>query len=209
MKTTRAFALAVGVLTQSARILAQDANLVAAKVGPSEAASEAAFAGRLWPPGLVAPAVASDASGNIFVFGGQRIGTSQLQESAELWRFDVGISNWTFLWSSDAGLVMNSMSYSALNSPNPRQAGCLAFSGNELFLLGGVQGNQSSPGQILNAVYWKYSLTLNQWAMLPSAPNATTFVGTFNTTFSPTNWPSARTGASCTADKTGSIWLRM
>ena len=152
----------------------------------------------------------TDASGNLWMFGGYGYGVSTQGYLSDLWKYDPIAKMWT--WVNGNNTTDNTGSYgtkgvaSVTNQPPGRHI-ATAWSDNagNLWMFGG-----SSPLGTLNDL-WKYNIAANLWTWL-SGDNTANNYGVYGTrgTASATNKPGARGRTSRPdgkADALGNLWL--
>jgi N-acetylneuraminic acid mutarotase len=154
-----------------------------------------------------------DASGNLWLFGGEGYdaagGTGYLND---LWKFTPGTGLWT--WVSGGGGINASGVYGTLataaagNLPGARySANAWIDSSGNLWLFGGIGEDATGTVGNLNDL-WRYSPSTGLWTWLNGGNgiNATGVYGTQGTAASG-NAPGARYSASSWIDTSGNLWL--
>jgi len=162
------------------------------------------------PGGRQAPATWTDASGNLWLFGGYGFdsATQSYVLMNDLWKYGGG--EWT--WMSGPNLGGANGTYgilgvpSALNAPGARyQATSWTDSSGNLWLFGGIGNDSSGTNGTLNDL-WKYSGGEWTWmggSDLADQPGA---YGTLDVAAA-SNIPSTRSGALSWTDSSGDFWL--
>jgi hypothetical protein len=179
------------------------------------------------PGGRWAAATTTDASGHVWLFGGQGVdsaGTIGLLN--DLWEFTGG--QWTWIGPSTSNIANRNGNYpsapgagSGTTAPGGRQAAVLwaDVSGN-IWLFGGFgldsigTGNGGPPpsGAILNDL-WEFNISSKQWIWV-SGSNLANQTGTYGTqatsnlsTGSATSVPGSRWGAAGWSDANSNLWF--
>ncbi len=150
----------------------------------------------------------SDASGNLWLFGGQ--GNDSVGASGylnDLWKFNVG-TGWT--WVSGSATV-NAASVGTLgapaasgNTPGARRGSASWIdSGGNLRLFGGEDASTS-----VIAEFWTFNPNTTLWAWV-SGSNALNSAGSYGAqgVAAATNAPGARSDAAAWVDSSGNLWL--
>lgn len=155
----------------------------------------------------------TDASGNLWMFGGQGSGaTGSAGYLNDLWKFNPATGTW--VWISGASTTNAAGVYGALgigdagNVPGARQsaASWIDSSGN-LWLFGGYAGTSGNSAVEFNDL-WQFNPTAGTWTWV-SGSNAAGAAGVYGTlgTAAATNMPGARSGANFWTDSSGNFWL--
>ncbi|MGB8325135.1 MAG: kelch repeat-containing protein [Candidatus Acidiferrum sp.] len=185
--------------------------------------------GTLFPGSRTNPLTWTDASGNLWLFGGYGYDgqvTPVLGYLNDLWEYNTTTHKWTFVSGGNTNKANQNGAYSAPAVPGGRQeaVGWADASGN-LWLFGG-EGLDSTgtPNGILNDL-WVYNIAGNQWTFVMGNPVANQtgvygslpFVGPLNTTGAAGTvglstgasgtFPGSRWGASAWVDNGGNFWL--
>ena len=160
-------------------------------------------------PGARAYAAWTDASGNVWLFGGKGLdSTGAWGFLNDLWKYSGG--QWT--WMSGSNLVNQPGSYGtqgtpALSNVPASRNGGVAWSdaAGNFWLFGGQGRDPSGPYVRLND-FWRYSG--GQWTWMKGS-NLSNQPGTWGTqgTPAPDNTPSARQYAVGWKDQNGNFWL--
>jgi hypothetical protein len=184
--------------------------------------------GSAGPGARWAPVSWTDASGNLWIFGGQGYdGAGNLGLLSDLWKFNG--TTWTFVSGSNTvnqnGVYGTQGVAASSNVPGGRQAavGWVDSSGN-LWLFGGEGEDATGTANgILNDL-WEYNIAANQWTFVAgssaanqtgvygsqpsigpvSTTNAAGTVGLANTSGT---LPGSRWGATAWTDDAGNLWL--
>jgi N-acetylneuraminic acid mutarotase len=160
-------------------------------------------------PGARAYAAWTDASGNVWLFGGKGLdSTGAWGFLNDLWKYSGG--QWT--WMSGSNLVNQPGSYGTQGTPAPSNVpasrnGGVAWSdaAGNFWLFGGQGRDPSGPYVRLND-FWRYSG--GQWTWMKGS-NLSNQPGTWGTqgTPAPDNTPRARQYAVGWKDQNGNFWL--
>lgn len=155
---------------------------------------------RYWPASWI------DSSGNLWLFGGNSLGSSS--DLNDLWKFDG--SNWTWISGSDTinqtGNYGTKGTPASSNVPGARR-GAISWidSSGNLWLFGGWAYDSTGSFGLINDL-WKFDG--NNWTWV-SGSNTHNQSGTYGTKGVPdaTNVPGARTWAVSWMDSSGNLWL--
>lgn len=165
------------------------------------------------PGARVGASAWSDRAGNLWLLGGYGLDQAgQPGELNDLWRFDPGANQWT--WMGGATNVGVRGVYGVLgtgassNAPGAR-ASALAYTdamGN-FWLFGGYGYDQNGNLNDL-ADLWEYSPSSGEWTWVAGAPIGAT-TGNYGTkgTSMPGNLPGAREQAGAWLDNQGHLWV--
>ena len=166
------------------------------------------------PGGRWAADAKIDASGNVWLFGGQGFDSTTTNGLLnDLWKYNPTTNQWT--WVGGSKLVNQVGSYgtlgtaSAANIPGGRQAAAswIDPTGN-LFVFGGFGLDVTgTPNGTLNDL-WKYDPVANQWTWV-SGSSAANQHGVYGTpgTAAATNVPGGRWRSAYWTDASGNLWL--
>jgi hypothetical protein len=172
------------------------------------------------PPSRYGAANWTDASGNVYIFGGLlNDGTPGFL--SDLWKYNPGANQWTWLsgasTGNQAGVYGTINVAAASNAPGARYGASYwrDTSGN-FYLFGGVgidvNGVLSSPVYMNDL--WKYNIATNQWTWLggsSSGANGTVAPtpGVYGTkgAASASNQPGVRARATSKTDSSGNFWM--
>ena len=147
----------------------------------------------------------TDATGNLWLFGGQDGGTNFLNDT---WSYDISTQTWTYAsgGANQSGVYGTKGVAAAGNIPGGRwgATGRLDASGN-LWLFGGYGYDSTGALGLLNDL-WEFSG--GQWAWV-SGSNLANPSGVYGTqgTASATNAPGGRQASVSWLDKSGNFWL--
>ena len=179
-----------------------------------------------FPGGRWAAATTTDATGHVWLFGGQGVGSGvTIGLLNDLWEFTGG--QWTWIGPSNSNVVNQNGSYgtqgtgSGTTAPGGRQAAVLwADASGNIWLFGGFgldsvgTGNAGPPpaGAILNDL-WEYNITTKQWIWI-SGSNVANQTGIYGSeaVLPPTNppagnGPGSRWGSAGWSDSNSNLWL--
>jgi hypothetical protein len=180
------------------------------------------------PGGRWAAASTKDASGNVWLFGGQGVdsaGTIGLLN--DLWMYNSGANQWTWIGPSTSNAINQKGNYgtkgtgSGTTAPGGRQAAVLwADTAGNIWLFGGFgldsigTGNSGPPpaGAILNDL-WEFNITTKQWIWV-SGNNLANQTGNYGaqatsnlSTGAAVNFPGSRWGAAGWSDDKSNLWF--
>lgn len=168
-----------------------------------------------------------DASGNLWLFGGQGDDSTGTQEGVlnDLWEYDPATGEWTWMGGSstfncadapqkycnEPGVYGTRGQASPENIPGSRYLGSswLDNRGN-LWLFGGDGFDSADDWNYLNDL-WEFNPTTNEWTWMSGSSNVS--VGSVTGIYgsmgvpSPANVPGIRSGAASWTDKYGNLWL--
>jgi urocanate hydratase len=160
------------------------------------------------PPGRQNAATWTDASGNLWLFGGA--GANYFND---LWEYSPSSGAWT--WVSGSNGVNANGTYGTLGTPAPgnvpggrQRAASWTDSAGNFWLFGGI-GYAASGGAFYLNDLWEYSPSSGEWTWV-SGSNSTGASGTFGTkgTASASNVPPANGGpAAYWIDSSNNLWL--
>ncbi|HEY1889447.1 MAG TPA: kelch repeat-containing protein [Steroidobacteraceae bacterium] len=156
----------------------------------------------------------TDASGNLWLFGGDGYdnSTSVLSEQNDLWEYSPASGEWTWMGGSDtydaSGVYGAQGAAAAANVPGAR-SGALNWTdakGN-FWLFGGIGWDSTGSRGELNDL-WEFSPSAGEWTWVSGSniANPTGVYGTEGVTAS-TNVPSARDSGAAWMDTSGNLWL--
>ncbi|MBK9965893.1 MAG: hypothetical protein IPP07_13705 [Holophagales bacterium] len=153
----------------------------------------------------------TDGNGKLWLFGGNGVSATGWGVRNDLWKYDPGIGQWSWMGGSDsvdqAGVYGTPGTPAAGNIPGAR-AGSVSWGDGEgkLWLFGG-NGFSANGSDLLNDL-WRYDPAIGQWAWMagtdvPDQP------GTYGTpgTPAPGNVPGARYNSVSWTDGGGKLWL--
>ena len=154
-----------------------------------------------------------DNNGNFWLFGG--VGAAADCSDClldDLWRYDVGSKQWTWINGDSTGGQSGSYGTkgveTASNKPGARYGGVSwKDSNNNLWLFGGTGYDSGNSTFYLNDL-WKYSITDNQWTWI-DGDNIAGQGGVYGTKgiSSVNNKPGAREYSTSWTDDSGNFWL--
>jgi N-acetylneuraminic acid mutarotase len=136
----------------------------------------------------------TDASGNLWLFGGQGLTFGNLND---LWKFDQTSTEWTWMGGSNtegvAGVYGTLGTPTAANVPGSREQAVSWTDSNGNFWLFGGGGNDASDASGYLNDLWMYSPSLGQWTWV-SGGNAVGQLGVYGTLGAPVaaNVPGSR-----------------
>jgi N-acetylneuraminic acid mutarotase len=158
-----------------------------------------------------------DASGNLWLFGGNGSNPLGYEFLNDLWKYNVATGEWT--WMSGANTVNANGMYGSLgktaatNVPGARQAavGWTDSSGN-LWLFGGQGYDATSAGYGTLGDLWEYTPSSGEWTWqggTDTEATPTITQGVYGTKGQPaaTNLPGPRASAVAWTDGSGNFWL--
>lgn len=170
------------------------------------------------PGARLAAVTWSDASGNLWLFGGNgSTSTVVVEYLNDLWKYNVATGAWT--WMSGSNTVKANGVYGSLgqpaatNVPGARQGavGWTDASGN-LWLFGGDGYDATSAGYGTLGDLWEYTPSTGEWTW-QGGPNTeadpVTAVGVYGTEGQPaaSNLPGPRSSAIAWTDASGNFWM--
>lgn len=165
------------------------------------------------PGGRQGAATWTDASGNLWLFGGAGYNTvATLNLMNDLWRYNPSTNQWTWIRGSNGP---NSLGvYGTQGVPSPaNDPGAREFmitwtdAGGNFWMFGGEgYGSAGASGKLGDL--WKYSPATNQWTWM-KGPNITNVNGIYGTQTLPAaaNFPGGRSAPGSWIDNTGRLWL--
>jgi N-acetylneuraminic acid mutarotase len=153
----------------------------------------------------------TDASGNLWMFGGNGDASTGSGELNDLWKYNTTTNQWAWMggdsFSNQLGMYGTQGVASASNIPGARNSavGWKDAIGN--FWLYGGRGKASTEGGYLNDL-WRYEPATNQWTWVSgdNTPNQTAVYGTKGVAVA-TNKPGAMAVAANWIDAAGNFWL--
>lgn len=167
-------------------------------------------------PGATDAATWTDASGNLWLFGG--FGSSATGPGGDLndlWEFSPSTGEWTWVNGSStadvSGIYGTQGAAAPTNVPGSRLPGAswTDASGN-LWLFGGTGCDATEIALCISPLndLWKYTPTTGLWTWMSgsSTEGATGVYGTLGVP-APTNVPGARTPGNYWSDASGNLWL--
>ncbi len=166
-----------------------------------------------FPGGRMGAASWTDASGNLWLFGGQGVDASTVMgQLNDLWKYNVVTNQWTWMSGSDAADPAASYGTTGVpgstNTPGGRSyPGTWTDPAGNLYLFGGFGVDASGNYGYLNDL-WRYNINTGQWTWLKGSNNADQ-TGSYGSTGAPSNSnsPGGRNTPSCWRDASGFLWL--
>ena len=155
-----------------------------------------------------------DSNGIFWLIGGEGVGINNaIGRLIDVWKYDPGTNNWTFMKGSNVldppGSYGQSTVFSSVNSPGGRAWHSVIPDGTGKFILFGGFGvdGQSSPVFYLNDI-WLYDPVINNWAWFAGSQliNALGVYGTQGVP-SPFNFPGARMTSCMWLDTFGDVYI--
>jgi N-acetylneuraminic acid mutarotase len=155
----------------------------------------------------------ADATGNLWLFGGDNVSGQTWQNFNDLWQYSPATGLWT--WIGGSNVAGNAGTYgtqgvaSAGNLP-PARTGAMTWvdAAGIFWLFGGTQLNTTGSFLAVFNDLWNYNPTTALWTWVagPNTANAAGVYGTQGIT-SATSLPGARTAGSIWLDANGEVWL--
>lgn len=152
----------------------------------------------------------TDASGNFWLFGGNRFDTPSIYFLQDLWRYEPGNNKWTWMHGSSSTNAVATYGTKGVahanNVPGSRYPNATWRSGGFLYMHGGQGYGTSTQGQL--ADLWKYDTSANTWTWIagPSTLNEPAVYGVKGVADTP-NHPGARENSVSWVDGSGNLWL--
>ena len=154
----------------------------------------------------------SDASGNLWLFGGTGIGSTLRGDLSDLWKYNIAANQWAWIKGDSAvnlaGVYGSIGVAAATNFPGGRNnAVTWKDAAGNLWLFGGGGYDESGLQGSLNDL-WKYNPTTNQWAWI-NGDKLIDINGVYGVqgTAATGNKPGGRQGAVSWTDASGNLWL--
>ncbi len=165
------------------------------------------------PGARMGSAAWADASGNLWLFGGQGWdATGNFGLLNDLWKYNITSNQWTWMKGSnlaDANTTYGSIGVPAApNTPGGRNlSGTWTDPSGNLYLIGGSGLDGTGNYGDLNDL-WRYNITSGQWTWLKGS-NTTDQNGVYGTigVAASGNMPGGRNMPNCWRDATGTLWL--
>jgi hypothetical protein len=149
-----------------------------------------------------------DSIGNLWVFGGEEEVNSILDDSNNLWRYNIATNNWTWMngnYSNRYGIYRSRCDSSLNRLPRTRMENrtCWTDLNGDFWMFGG----ETDSGNALNDL-WKYCLNSNKWIWVSgdSTSNSSDNWGTSGVS-STTNMPGGRIGSIGFSDQNNNLFL--
>jgi Galactose oxidase, central domain len=157
-----------------------------------------------------------DASGNMWLYGGEGNGFDVEGLLADLWKYNPSTNQWTWIKGSKTTKQLPVFGVKGVaassNSPGARSfAASWTDNAGNLWLFGGNMYNAIGPfntsADFINDL-WKYDIATNMWTWV-SGDNIVAQAGVYGTQGTPAaaNKPGARSRAVTWADTSGNLWL--
>jgi N-acetylneuraminic acid mutarotase len=164
-------------------------------------------------PGAREGAVAwADNFGGLWLFGGNGYSASASGFLNDLWRYDIGINQWVWMFGSNAtgqAGTYGGQNVSSLNTTPGARSYERAYADNagNFYLFGGQGVDGSGTTGSLNDL-WKFSTSSYHWTWV-SGSTTVNQPGSYGTqgVASATNIPGARQGNCLWTDASGNVWL--
>lgn len=159
------------------------------------------------------PASWSDNSGNLWLFGGNGLASSNSGYLNDLWKFNINTQQWTWVSGSNisgqSGVYGIKGTFANSNSPGARWLPVYwtDLSGNFWLFGGDGYASSNTYGNAMNDL-WKYDKNINQWAWVDGSNNSFLVLATYGTQgiATPTTNPGGRWGGVSWIDNTGNLW---
>ncbi|MBL9145610.1 MAG: M36 family metallopeptidase [Verrucomicrobiaceae bacterium] len=154
-----------------------------------------------------------DATGKLWLFGGNGYITTTTGALADLWNYDPATNYWTWVGGNSTTLNVNGIygtqgTGSTSNLPGARYQSVSWIDGSgNLWLFGGTGFPATGSVGSLNDL-WRYEPSTGNWTWMKGV-NTTSNSGTYGTKGTPAtaNTPGARFGAVAWTDPLGRLWL--
>lgn len=153
----------------------------------------------------------TDATGNLWLFGGYGYDESSEGNLNDIWKYDPVSNKWTWM---NGDKLINQLgrygvqgSFAPTNNPGARYVSSSWIDINgDLWLFGGYGYDGSSPGYLND--FWKYSTTLNQWSWVKGDATVNN-AGIYGIQGVPdyTSKSGARNGSVSWTDGNGNLWF--
>lgn len=166
------------------------------------------------PGARSAVATGTDASGNLWLFGGYGYdAAASLGTLNDLWQYSPATGNWTWVTGSTtggaiAGVYGTQGSAAAGNTPGARQHAAFATDpSGRLWVFGGT-GYAAAGGLSYLADLWTFTPATGQWTWI-AGPSSGATAGTYGTrdVSALTNAPGARDSGQAWIGASGNLWL--
>ncbi|MCE3283330.1 MAG: Kelch repeat type 2-containing protein, partial [Chitinophagaceae bacterium] len=150
-----------------------------------------------------------DASGNLWLFGGEGSAASGIKGALnDLWKYNPVTNQWTWVKGDSslnvAGVYGTKGVSNAANNPGGRHnAASWVDNSGKFWLFGGLNSSYVSHNDL-----WKYDPVTNEWTWVKGS-NVTGSMGSYGTmgVSSATNEPSSRQAAAIWKEADGSLWM--
>jgi N-acetylneuraminic acid mutarotase len=167
------------------------------------------------PGGREASVTWSDASGNLWLFGGYGYGASGYSDVlSDMWKYNIASNQWTWMKGNNTtatlGVYGTQGTAAAANNPGGRLgSSSWKDASGKFWLFGGSGYDDGSYGfsDYLNDL-WRYDPATNNWTWMKGSKTAAQS-GTYGTqgTAANANNPGARQGSASWIDASGNLWL--
>jgi hypothetical protein len=155
----------------------------------------------------------TDAAGNLWLFGGDRLAGQNWDDFNDLWSYSPTTGLWT--WVGGLNTAGNAGSYgtegvAAAGNLPPARTDAISWmdSAGVFWLFGGTKLNSNGSYLAVFNDLWSYNPTTGLWTWIggSNTPNAVGVYGTQGTAAA-ANVPGARMGSSVWLDGSGNVWL--
>ncbi|MEO8405156.1 MAG: kelch repeat-containing protein [Chitinophagaceae bacterium] len=151
----------------------------------------------------------TDASGNLWMFGGQTFGAFQHND---LWKFDVGLGQWAWINGDNTNNktgVYGSQGVAAVTNKPGGRSGLSSWKDNsgKIWIFGGYGFSTSQQGKMNDL--WLYNPTTNIWTWMNGNSILVDQSGIYGVkgTANAANTPGSRRYAATWVDVAGNLWL--
>jgi N-acetylneuraminic acid mutarotase len=155
----------------------------------------------------------TDASGNLWMFGGEGIsGTPVLSWLNDLWKYDISLNQWIWIRGSNAPDQVGNYGTpgvpASTNEPGAREFAVSWVDASGNFWLFGGDGFASTSTFGRLADLWKYNPATNQWTFMKGYTTVDQY-GAYGTVGTPssTNMPGSRYAPAPFKDASGNLWM--
>jgi N-acetylneuraminic acid mutarotase len=165
------------------------------------------------PGSRVAPVGWTDASGNLWMFGGLgQDGFSNYGEMNDLWKYNITTNQWT--WMNGSNSIAQSANYGTLGASSSTNIVGARYGGQtwtdasgNFWMFGGIGYDASTVSSFLSDL-WKYTPSNNQWTWM-HGNNTVDQPGVYGTMGAPaaSNMPGGRIVPTGWADASGNFWM--
>ncbi len=152
-----------------------------------------------------------DASGNLWLFGGNGYSASSFGQLNDLWKFTPSTNNWTWMKGDNSvnqNTVYGTQGIHAIsNKPGARSHGVSwTDASGGMWMFGGIGFTASASGYLNDL--WKYEPMSNEWTWM-SGGSATNAYGSYGSQGIPavSNIPGSRSESISWFDASGKLWL--
>lgn len=165
------------------------------------------------PGGRHGAATWTDASGNLWLFGGAGYSSGvALNLLNDLWRYNPGTNEWTWIRGSNGPNALGAYGTQGVaapgNDPGAREFMVTWTDAAGSFWMFGGEGYGSAAGSGKLADLWKYTPSTNQWTWM-KGPTLTAINGVYGAQTVPAaaNFPGGRSAPGSWIDNAGKLWL--